>query len=44
MITELRGAFLLTVSLTLFVCILAILALSAVMRPSRWSERPRHAG
>jgi hypothetical protein len=43
MIAELRGGFLLVVSLVFFMAIIGLFALSAVMRPSRWSERPRPA-
>jgi hypothetical protein len=41
MISELRGALFLVVSLVFFLAILALLALSTVMQPGRWSERPR---
>jgi hypothetical protein len=42
MITELRGAFFLMLSLVFFLAIIGLFALSTVMRPGRWSERPRH--
>ena len=44
MFTEVRGAFFLFVSLVFFLMIVSLLGLGAVMRPARWSERPRHAG
>ena len=43
MIAEMRGAFFLFVSLVFFLIIISLLALGAVTRPVRWSERPRHA-
>jgi hypothetical protein len=43
MIAELRGVFFLLLSLLFFVAIIGLLALSTVMRPDRWSERPRPA-
>lgn len=43
MITDLRGAFFLLLSLALFLVIIGVLALGTVMRPVRWSERPRPA-
>jgi hypothetical protein len=44
MIAELRGGLVLAASLVFFLLIIAVLALSTVMRPGRWSERPRSAG
>jgi hypothetical protein len=41
MLTELRGGLLLIMSLLLFLIIIAVLALSTVMKPGRWSERPK---
>jgi hypothetical protein len=41
MISGLRGAFLLMVCLVFFMAIIGLFALSTVMQPSRWSERPR---
>jgi hypothetical protein len=41
MITEARGACFLVASLVLFLLILGMMALGTVMRPSRWSERPK---
>jgi len=43
MIADLRGAFFLMVSLVFFLLIVGLLALGTVMRPGRWSERPRVA-
>jgi hypothetical protein len=43
MIAELRGGILLFVSLAFFLLIIAIFALSMVMKPDRWSERARLA-
>lgn len=43
MIAELRAGFLFLVSLGFCLIILAIFALSMVMRPDRWSERT-HSG
>jgi Tfp pilus assembly protein PilX len=43
MLTELRAGFLLVVSLVFFLIIIAVLALSTFMTPTRWSERPRAA-
>jgi len=43
MVAELRGAFFLLLSLTLFLLIVGALALGTVMKPGRWSERPRSA-
>jgi hypothetical protein len=40
-ISELRGALVLLVVFTLFLVILGMLALGTLMRPGRWSERPR---
>jgi hypothetical protein len=45
MITELRGAFFLVVSFILLLIIIGVIGLSAIiMKPGRWSERPRSAG
>jgi hypothetical protein len=44
MMNELRGAVVLLVTLIVFVIIIAVLALGTVMRPGRWSERPRFIG
>jgi hypothetical protein len=41
MINELRGAIVLVVTLMVFLIIIGILALGTVMKPGRWSERPR---
>jgi hypothetical protein len=43
MIAELRGIFFLLLSLVCFMAIVGLLALSTVMKPDRWSERPRPA-
>ena len=42
MLTEMRGAFFLFVSLGFFVVILVVLALGMVMKPGKWIERLRH--
>lgn len=42
MIAEVRGLFFLFVSLLFFTIILVVLALGAVMRPGRWSERLKY--
>ncbi len=39
--TEVRGAMVLMLALLFFVLIIGLFALSTVMRPRRWSERPR---
>jgi len=44
MLTEMRGAFFLFVSLVFFLIIIGLLALGTVMRPIRWNERPRPSG
>lgn len=44
MTMNLRGAFFVMLSLAFFMVIIGVLALGMVMRPSRWSERPRSAG
>jgi hypothetical protein len=44
MIAELRGAFVLLAAFVFFTLIVAMLALGAMMRPARWSERPRMVG
>ncbi len=43
MIADLRGGFVLVVSLLFLLIIIVVFALSTVMRPGRWSERPRSA-
>jgi len=43
MVSELRGAALLFVAFVFFVIIIGVLLLGSVMRPGRWSERPRVA-
>jgi len=43
MLPNLRGAFFLMVTLVLFAGILVVLALGTVMKPGRWSDRPRVA-
>jgi hypothetical protein len=40
---ELRGAVLLFVAFIFFLIIIGMLVLGSVMRPGRWSERPRVA-
>ena len=44
MIADLRGGLVLAVALLFFLCTLALVALSTVMRPDRWCERSRPAG
>lgn len=44
MIAEVRGAFFLLVAFLFFLVIIGVLALGTVMKPGRWSERPRPAG
>jgi hypothetical protein len=45
MITELRGPLFLVASFIFFLIIIGVLGLSAIiMKPGRWSERPRSAG
>lgn len=39
MITEVRGGLLLFLSLAFFMMIIAIFAISFIMKPDRWSER-----
>jgi hypothetical protein len=41
MVSELRGAVLLFVAFVFFLLIIGMLVLGSVMRPGRWSERPR---
>jgi len=41
MLSEVRGAFFLFVSLVFFLIIIGLLTLGTAMRPIRWSERPR---
>ena len=43
MLTEMRGAFFLFLSLAFFMLIIGMLALGMIMRPGRWSERLRQA-
>jgi hypothetical protein len=43
MVSELRGAALLFVAFVFFLIIIGVLLLGSVMRPGRWSERPRVA-
>lgn len=43
MLTGMRGAFFLFVSLVFFMVIIGVLVLGIVMRPGRWSERLREA-
>ena len=40
---ELRGAVLLFVAFVFFLIIIGMLVFGSVMRPGRWSERPRVA-
>ena len=40
---ELRGAVLLFAAFVFFLIIIGMLVLGSVMRPGRWSERPRVA-
>jgi hypothetical protein len=44
MIAELRAMFFLTVSFALFLVIIGVLGLSTIMKPDRWSDRPKSAG
>ena len=43
MVSELRGAFVLLLAFIFFLIIIGVLALGSVVRPGRWSERPRVA-
>jgi hypothetical protein len=43
MVSELRGAFVLFVAFVFFLLIIAMLILGSVMRPGRWTDRPRLA-
>jgi len=43
MTTGLRSTFFLMLSFVFFLIIIAVLGLSTVMNPGRWSERPRSA-
>jgi hypothetical protein len=43
MSAQVRGAFFLVASLIVFLIIIGVLALSTVMKPDRWSERPKLA-
>ena len=43
MVSELRGAALLFVAFVFFLIIIGVLLLGSVMKPGRWSERPRVA-
>ena len=40
---EIRAVFFLFLSLVFFLMIIGVLALGTVMKPGRWSERPRLA-
>lgn len=44
MLNELRGAFVLLIAFLFFLMIIGVLALGTVMKPGRWSERPRFVG
>lgn len=44
MVSELRGAFFLTLSLAFFLVITCVLPLGMIMSPGRWSERSSLAG
>lgn len=44
MIGEVRGAFVLLAAFLFFLIIIGMLALGMVLRPDRWSERPRLVG
>jgi len=44
MITGLRSTFFLMVSFVFFLIIIGMIGLSTILRPGRWSERPRSAG
>ena len=39
MLTEIRGAFFLVLSLVFFLIIMGVLAFGMIMRPARWIER-----
>jgi hypothetical protein len=41
MLTEMRGAFFLFLSLVFFLIIISVMALGMFMRPGRWIERLR---
>lgn len=43
MVSELRGGALLFGAFVFFLIIIGVLVLGSVMRPGRWSERPRVA-
>jgi hypothetical protein len=43
MASELRGALLLLAAFLFFILIIGVLVVGSVMRPRRWSERPRLA-
>jgi len=43
MVSELRGAVVLFVAFVFFLMVIGALVLGSVMRPGRWSERPRVA-
>ncbi len=43
MIAEMKGTFFLLLSLVFFIIIIGLLTLGMILRPGRWSERPRHA-
>jgi hypothetical protein len=44
MIGEVRGAFVLLAAFIFFLMIIGVLVLGTVLRPGRWSERPRLVG
>jgi hypothetical protein len=44
MISELRGAIVLFITFVVFLIIIGVLALGTVIKPGRWSERPRFVG
>lgn len=44
MIAELRAVFFLAVSFVFFLIIIGVIGLSTIMKPGRWSERPRLEG
>ena len=44
MMDEVRATFFLVVSLVFFLLIIGVLAVGAMMRPRRWSDRPRLIG
>ena len=42
MLTEIRGAFFLVLSLVFFLIIMGALAFGVIMKPARWIERLKH--